>query len=306
MALPFSGDENLFKWSPAHFSTNNPLGRVMGHEVRQAFRANAERNEILTWVAHIKDFLARQRKIIDEWNAQLPNIVREAYAFRRRQLEEGNAAVNRLGFRVRQRTDAPRAYAVALPPKKLEPTAAQLPSRTPAPAEQYLPDESYEDILSLIFGMSLVFERSPSTFKKITKEEEIRMLLLIPLNGVFESATGETFNCKGDTDILIRREEKNLFIAECKFWKGPESFRETIDQLLSYLTWRDCKTAILLFVRDTKISTVLPQIPGLLAQHRHFVRDLPSARSGEFRAVLSGTDDGVRLTLSVLCFHIPG
>jgi hypothetical protein len=65
------------------------------------------------------------------------------------------------------------------------------------------------------------------------------------LNGVFEGqATGETFNFQGKTDILIRAQGKNIFIAECKFWKGEKVFLETIDQLLSYLSWRDSKAAI--------------------------------------------------------------
>jgi hypothetical protein len=68
------------------------------------------------------------------------------------------------------------------------------------------------------------------------------------LNGVFKGqATGETFNFQGKTDILIRVDEKNVFIAECKFWKGEKVFIGTIDQLLSYLSWRDTKAAVIVF-----------------------------------------------------------
>src|ERR1700738_805507 len=35
----------------------------------------------------------------------------------------------------------------------------------------------------------------------------------------------------GKTDILIRKDGKNVFIAECKFWKGEKAFLETIDQI---------------------------------------------------------------------------
>jgi hypothetical protein len=63
-------------------------------------------------------------------------------------------------------------------------------------------------------------------------------------NGVFKGqATGETFNFQGKTDILIRVEGKNVFIAECKFWKGEKALLATLDQLLSYLSWRDTKAA---------------------------------------------------------------
>jgi hypothetical protein len=49
-------------------------------------------------------------------------------------------------------------------------------------------------------------------------------------------------DCSGKTDILIRDNDKNIFIAECKFWGGPKLFKETIDQLLGYTSWRDTKT----------------------------------------------------------------
>lgn len=60
-------------------------------------------------------------------------------------------------------------------------------------------------------------------------------------------ATGETFNRAGKTDILLREGDRNVFIAECKFWKGPKAFGEAIDQRLGYTMWRDSKTAILVF-----------------------------------------------------------
>jgi len=96
-------------------------------------------------------------------------------------------------------------------------------------------------------NMVTVIERSPSAFKNM-QEEDIRQHFLVQLNGQYEGqATGETFNLEGKTDILIRVEGKNIFIAECKFWKGPESLKKAIDQLLDYTTWRDTKTAIVVF-----------------------------------------------------------
>lgn len=69
------------------------------------------------------------------------------------------------------------------------------------------------------------------------KEEDIRQQFLVQLNGHYEGqATGETFNYEGKTDILIRNQGKNIFIAECKFWSGAEALLDTITQILSYLT----------------------------------------------------------------------
>ena len=77
-------------------------------------------------------------------------------------------------------------------------------------------------------------ERSPKAFRDMD-EESLRWQFLVPLNSHYEGmATGETFNYTGKTDILIRYEGKNVFIAECKIWRGAEAFVETIDQLLGY------------------------------------------------------------------------
>jgi len=66
------------------------------------------------------------------------------------------------------------------------------------------------------------------------------------------SATGETFNKKGRTDILIQDNDGyNVFIAECKLWKGGVYLSAAINQLLErYVSWRDEKVAILVFNKD--------------------------------------------------------
>ena len=63
-------------------------------------------------------------------------------------------------------------------------------------------------------------------------------------------ATGETFDYEGKTDILIRSEGEEYFITECKYWNGPKKLSDTVDQLLSYTSWRDTKAAIVIFNRQ--------------------------------------------------------
>ena len=81
--------------------------------------------------------------------------------------------------------------------------------------------------------MTLVMERSPSAFAKM-EEEHIRFHYLVQLNGQYDgAAVGEAFNFQGKTDILVRHQNHNLFIAECKFWSGPKGLKETVDQNFS-------------------------------------------------------------------------
>ena len=138
-------------------------------------------------------------------------------------------------------------------------------------------------------------------------EEDLRFLFLVPLNTQYEGqATGETFNYQGKTDILIRADGKNVFIAECKFWKGPKAFGEAVDQLLGYATWRDGKTAILVFNRGTDTTTVLSGIDATVKAHASFKRLVEWKHESGFRYVLRSRDDANReLTLTVLVFQVP-
>lgn len=139
------------------------------------------------------------------------------------------------------------------------------------------------------------------------KEEDLRQHFLVQLNGQYEGqATGETFNLSGKTDILIRAEDKNIFIAECKFWEGPESLVKAIDQLLGYSSWRDTRTALLIFNRDRQLSTVLAKIPEVVKQHPNFRRKVEYKSETGFRFVLHHRDDVAReLILTILVFEVP-
>lgn len=181
----------------------------------------------------------------------------------------------------------------------------------PATAAQFKPEptwsiEMYEQALKIMQDMALVMERSPGAFKAMD-EEALRQHFLVQLNGQFEGkATGETFNMAGKTDILLREGDRNVFIAECKFWKGPKAFGDAIDQLLGYATWRDGKAAILVFNRGVETSTVLAGIDSVTKAHSNFKRSADWPHESGFRYVLHCNDDKNReLILTVLVFHVP-
>jgi len=135
-----------------------------------------------------------------------------------------------------------------------------------------------------------VFERLPSTYAG-KDEETLRDHLILNLEPRFQiGTTGETFNKSGKTDILMRHEGKNIFGAECKFWRGQKAHHETIDQLLSYLTWRDSKTAIVYFLDTKEMAAPLKAIEEATPQHSCFV----AAKGKRHESLLSYE------------FHLPG
>jgi len=180
------------------------------------------------------------------------------------------------------------------------------PSAEPFRPEPELEMQEYESILKILTNMVSVIERSPQSFQSM-KEEDLRQHFLVQLNSQYEGqATAETFNVGGKTDILLRVQDKNIFIAECKFWHGAKSFVEAIDQLLGYVQWRDSKTAILLFNRNKNLSDVLKQIPALVKEHPSFKREVKYSSETGFRVVLHHRDDRNReIYLTVLVFEVP-
>lgn len=123
---------------------------------------------------------------------------------------------------------------------------------------------------------------------------------------VFPACPGLPIAPEGVCDSGVGREGRNLFIAECKFWAGSKQVLKTIDQLLNYLTWRDCRAAILVFVRDTSMASVLEKVPETLAEHPNFQRSIDSTGSDEFRAKMkSARDKALSLDLAVQVYHVP-
>jgi hypothetical protein len=214
--------------------------------------------------------------------------------------------VEALGIPLRKRQNASQTYVVPTVRKKL--SVSRPPENTaPYAPEPTLDENAYESILSIISNMAAVIERSPHAFREMG-EEDLRQHFLVQLNGQYEGqATGETFNFQGKTDILIRWNGKNIFIAECKFWEGPKSFRKALDQLLGYAAWRDTKTALLIFNRQKDFSAVLNKIPEVVMEHPNFKRELPYGESKtQSRFVLHHPGDQNReLMLTVMAFDMP-
>ena len=199
----------------------------------------------------------------------------------------------------------PQTYA---PPEVRRKAVPVMPPASAAPfaPEPALDLATYEHILSVVQNMTHVMERSPTAFRAMG-EEDIRQHFLVQLNGQFEgAATGETFNVGGKTDILLRANDRNVFIAECKFWKGPKLYGETITQLLSYTGWRDTKTAILVFNRDTAVSTVLAGVETETKKHPQFKRQVQWPHESGFRYILHYANDPNReVMVTVLVFDVP-
>lgn len=116
-------------------------------------------------------------------------------------------------------------------------------------------DKAYFQILDHVLKVGKGLETVRALGQKFD-EETYRDYFLPSLNALSpdHSAKGEVFNRGGKTDILVfDKDSNNIFIAECKLWKGEQYLKDAIDQLLlRYVNWRDEKLAIIIFNKDNK------------------------------------------------------
>ncbi|MDE8604597.1 hypothetical protein M3I01_017195 [Marinomonas sp. RSW2] len=110
--------------------------------------------------------------------------------------------------------------------------------------------KAYDQIINEINVFGLNLEKYKSLYSKFD-EEGFRDFFLPHLNSISRNhtATGETFNKIGKTDMLIQDSiGQNVFIAECKIWYGEKELLKAVDQLLErYVTWRDEQVALIIF-----------------------------------------------------------
>lgn len=308
--VPFSGDSLLLQCRANQFSYSPPKAKIRNQELIITFEfpndsAPDIKQDIETEVNNIEEQLKWAQGALDGYNTSLQKTAEMMINNRRERLLANQNRMANLGIPIKIRTDAPKTYAIAEVRRKIQPT---MPPATSAPFE---PEpawtmEHYEHALTIIQSMATLMERTPSAFSK-QNEEHLRDQFLFQLNGQFEGrATGETFNLNGKTDILLRESGRNVFIAECKFWKGQKKFTETIDQLLGYTAWRDTKTAILVFNRKTDTSLVLRTINESSQSHPNYKRTLDWKHESGYRYIFHHTGDKNReFILTVLLFHVP-
>jgi len=307
--IPYEGTENLLHCKPNPSILNShPVVLEGGCICFDTIDFYGDPERIKRDAEYVLNIIRRQgenvAKNVEDYNQQLPGRVKKVIIERKEQLKKQIDVATSLGVPVKRSEQVPQTFRIPEVRRKVvpKPSVANGASK-PEPA---IGDDIYQEILQVIHDTGKVFERLPSTYAN-KDEEALRDHFILQLEPRFEgSATGETFNKSGKTDILIRHERSNVFVAECQWWDGPKKHMEKIDQLLSYLTWRDSKTAIVCFVDRKDFSRVLKQIVETTQQHSCHVEYVGAKDETwhSFAFHLPG-DPGRKVKVSVLAFHLP-
>jgi len=316
VSIPFTGDASLWKLRPNQWTTGFPRAQVVSSRGQNAgqisidmaqpadeapdrFKARLDQE-----LKSFRFYVESQQKQVESFNAGLRAQILVVVSARRDRIQKHEGLKDILGIPLKRKDGAPAVEPVKIARKLVRP----LP---PAPQSGYKPEpgiteEDYSHILSVIRHEGRTFETTPRTFA-VHDEEQLRDILLAHLNGHYQGdAAGEAFRRSGKTDIRIEDSNRAAFVAECKIWKGQKELSQAIDQLLGYLTWRDCKAAIVVFNKhNAKFSGILESVPGVFQSHDRFKRILHSGVQGEWEFnMTSREDEGRQVRVHVFVFNL--
>jgi hypothetical protein len=316
ISIPFSGDPALWKLRPSasRFGGTPVNARVrsqnhdgvgsldLSFERVSGTSPEALRRDIDSVVEEIEFSLGHQRSDIEANQLQLTQRIRVAISCRREKLTKHASIVQALNIPMRRRDGAPSFAPIQVKRKLVRP----LPPAANVPPQPGIRDEDYEHILNVIRHEGRSFEATPGTFA-VHDEEALRDIVLAHLNGHYEGdATGEAFRKAGKTDIRIEQGNRAAFVGECKVWRGAAEAPKAVDQMLSYLTWRDCKTALVLFNKSVGgFAAIQAKLPEVLRAHPRYVGDSGTTQPGEWRLTFrAADDDGRRVVVHVFLFNL--
>lgn len=242
---------------------------------------------------------------VDSWNSQLKNIITNKFSKYKQQILHENNFFEAINVKVNPKTA--NVFSVPTLVKKTIPKPSSNENKKYT-LEPSMDSETYRDVLNIIYQTGKNMEKKPSLYKD-KDEEALRDQILLFLETRYENvtATGETFNRGGKTDILLKyaTDGSNLFIAECKFWHGKEELFNAISQLFDrYLTWRDSKVALIFFVKNKNFSNVIDICKTEIKNHEYYLKELGKSGESSFSYVFHLPNDEDReVYLEVMLFH---
>jgi hypothetical protein len=316
VSVPFTGESVLWKLRPNSFQSVFPRADIRESRGDQAgsvelvFEQPSDaqpeqlKQHLDSELKSIRFYVDAQRAQVEQFNNTARDNIRRAIQARKERLEKHDGIANLLGIPLKRRDGAPSVKPIQIKRTLVRPLPP--PPKSGYKPEPGITDDDYEHILSVIRHEGRTFEATPKTYS-VHDEEELRDIILAHLNGHYQGgATGETFRRSGKTDIRIEDQDRAAFVAECKLWRGQKELLAAIDQLLGYLTWRDCKAAILIFNKhNAKFTELIEKIPESLKNHPNFKRDLYQQGDGEWRFIFTSQEDELRqVIVNVFVFNI--
>lgn len=318
--IPFDGDPNLLYLQPStriltRFSVtkiSEPRGEELGFIVVSVENTKSDMkshmDDMAVYVSgQFEGVFKNYRQMIEYINGGINNFnsgllqsVKDLLQKRKEKAIDFDNISRALNIPMKMSKNAPSIAPVPL--KRIQRKAETRPAfRSPEP-EYCISDDDYANILNIIHSTCSSMEATARTFIK-NDEEELRDFIIATLGTHYENAvTGETFRRIGKTDIQVIFDNKAAFIGECKIWHGLKKFTAAIDQLFGYSTWKDSKTALIIFNKENKdFSTIRNTVEQWISKNtkKHIVKN-----SNMWECVIHRNDSNTDNKLTIALYDI--
>jgi hypothetical protein len=257
----------------------------------------------------ISEYVTQLNTAIEQESRSFPELVRQVVNRKQQAVKAKHKRLDDLakvvGVKIVKQNEISRVIPTAVTVRRgvaalIPPTPKKQPERI------VLERERFDAIMDVIDQQCRQFERTPGSFNVLT-EEGLRDVMLSSLNAVFRgAATGETFQGLGKVDIHLRVAEGEVFVAELKFWDGPASLAQVVQQLRERLTWREAFGVAIILSRNVAFGGVLRAVaeglPALLGFRAGSQRRIAENRHAAHFALPS--DESKLVELHVVTYNL--
>lgn len=320
--IPYDGDNELLFLRPSTFflsrfpvedltkSTDKSYGEIIFalEYTKQELEKQDNPKDFIKeqFNQKIKNYVTNVTNINSEvmqFNNSLENTIKKALDTRKSQAKDYIRMGEKLAITLTLNPNAPNTTPILL--KKTIVDKPKMPNIKQPEKEYQISSQDFDNIRRIIDLAGFSMEKAAKTFSKLS-EEELRDIFISNLNTHYQGqVTGETFSKVGKTDIHILFDNKAAYIAECKIWHGQSNFNEAINQLFSYITWRDLKTSIIIFNKENKDFNKLLSVINTSLQDNDTCKKHIAATHNEWLCEFSKNKESEeRVVVQVVVFDI--
>ena len=284
LVTTFSGPD-VFALQPSTFSLNPPRGYVQNDTIVVGCcipldvltdERDSAAQEMNRTIDRIEAILQQIEADTDNWESQLRDLLTKEIETRRNNCLAMQETSRLFGVPTEDDSANTTTFTVPIPRPQPIVRASSPPTREPSHAEPRISDDDFASIITDIRRTLASFERLPQQ-RVEAPEEHLRNEIIAALQPQ-GPATGESYSKRGKSDIYLPHAGHDVFLAECKWWRGKKAFaEEALPQLLDrYIIWRDTHTAMILFIRNKNATAVINQAVEAIRSYPRFVSDAES------------------------------
>jgi len=179
--VPFTGEADLFKFTPNTRDWNPPTADIRSGEVLVAVEYPADspidvRATAQGVIDKINKYLGWARNDAEQFNRGLAQRARSAIQARRNRVREAYTRAQETGIPMRRPDESPKTYIADVLVRRPSPSIPPANVSRAIALEPVLSDEVFEHILGVIRGAGESMERSPKTYAGMGEEDRRQVL----------------------------------------------------------------------------------------------------------------------------------